>query len=216
MARSPRLALSPAAIVLVTALVLAGCAGSDDHFVKNSDQGVYFKVPGDWRLYGEDAVIGALSQELSPQEEDAFKQLSWSVGFDAAPKPSIEHVGALLTEHPAGLARVERLGLQERDAASLSYLRNVIVPVDRLVELDESSVQVLEREDIEKDGFRGLRFVFNVRDPESDKFVTLNQVALLDSQSRQVYFIVVGCEARCYEENQGEIEKVIDSWTVKG
>jgi hypothetical protein len=204
-----------AAAIGVMVLLLASCAESGHRFVKNSSEGVYFKIPRAWKLYDEDAVVKSLSQDLSPQEEDALKQVSWNVGFDADPEPSIKHLNKLVTEHPTGIARVAELEPAERDIASLSYLRNLVIPVDQLLEQDESSVQLLDREDVTHSGFHGLRFKFNVKAPEGGSFVTFDQVALVDDQTSQVYLLVVSCEARCFEDNKGTIDKVVDSWTVK-
>jgi hypothetical protein len=204
-----------AAAIGVMVLLLASCAESGHRFVKNSSEGVYFKIPRAWEFYDEDAVVKSVSQGLSPQEEDVLRQVSWNVGFDADPEPSIKHLQRLLTDHPKGRAHVAELEPAQRDSVSLGYLRNLVVPVDELLAQDESNVQVLDREDVTHSGFHGVRFKFNVKAPESGKFVTFDQVALVDDKTSQVYLFVVSCEARCFEDNNGTIDKVVDSWTVK-
>lgn len=211
--------LSRAAIPLVTTaavvLTLSACAESGQRYVKNSDDGVYFKIPNDWQLYDEDAVVGVLAGQLSPQQEDTLKDIGWQVGFDAAPEPSVDHLADLVTDHPAGLARVQELAPEERDVASLEYLRNIVIPVDQLGQQDESAVDVLEGEPISESGFHGLRLKFNVRDPEGNKFVTFHQVALVDNDLDRVFLFVVSCEAHCYEDDEGTLDDVVESWTVK-
>ena len=48
-----------AALVVGAAVALTACAGTGYHYVKNSSDKTYFKVPDSWKLYNEDSVLDA-------------------------------------------------------------------------------------------------------------------------------------------------------------
>jgi hypothetical protein len=205
--------LSGAVVVAIVALLLSGCAGSSQRFVKSSSDGVYFKIPEHWELYDEDTIVDA-DTALSPQEREVSKDIGWQVVFDAAPSPSLKHYGAADAEHPAGIAQVVRLTPDERDEISISSLRNLIVPVDQLLEANDGSLQVLDFEEVNEGVNRGINFVFNIR-TEDGGFVTINQTTLVDDKTQELFLFVVSCKADCYVDNEDTIDKVVDSWTVK-
>jgi hypothetical protein len=206
--------LLPAMALGVTAtLLLVSCASTGSRYVKNSDDGVYFKIPRSWELYDEDTLIEA-EDNLTPADEEILREIGWLVGFDAAPKPSLDHLGVRPSKHPTGTAQVSVLDPDEREIASLQYLRNVVVPVDDIIATDDSIIQVLDIEEINDDAHRGVHFVFTVRFPDEEP-VTIDQTALLDDDTRQLFLLVIGCEAQCYKDNEGTIGNVVESWTVR-
>jgi hypothetical protein len=214
---------------LVVAGLLAGCAGSGQRYVKNSSEGVYFTIPDDWKLYEEDAILDFQDDQLGPEAIESRRDGSWQVFFDAAPRPSLRHLEQFLTAHPNGQAQVLELGPQQRDTVSLEVLRNLVLPIDEISQIDETLVELVDAEEINRDGVRGVQFVFNVDmeavdsliaglEPAPDRkpeFATINQTALVDSATRKLYALVISCEAGCYEDNKSTIEKVADSWTVE-
>jgi hypothetical protein len=213
---------------LVAALVMAACTPSGHRYVKNSSEGVYFKIPNDWELYDEDAILEFQEADLSPGELDQARESQWQVFFDAAPRPSLKHLGELVTDHPNGQAQVVQLTAGERDVVSRELMRNLIFPVDQILEFDPSLVELVDGEEINKDGVHGVRFVFNIdsRVPalvvtntleESDdrEFATFSQTTLLDERTETMYVLLVSCSVDCYEDNKGTIDDVVESWTVK-
>jgi hypothetical protein len=153
-------------------------------------------------------------------------------------------VATLTADHPVGLVLVQDLSFIERDEASLSYLRNFLLPVDQLLQ-DDSDARVLAYEEtVDEDGLRGVHLVFQFRaaslaelsvteavgdDPAglqsallggqgvevlSPEFVQVDQATYLDAQSDRVYFMAVMCDATCYARDRSDIEATLDSWTV--
>jgi hypothetical protein len=213
----------------VTVALLASCASSGQRYVKNSSDGVYFKIPDDWELYDENQILDFQEEELGPEQLESVRDRSWQVFFDAAPKPSLHHLEEFLTRHPNGQAQVLELGPEQRDTISLEVLRNLVFPLDEILQFDDTLVEVVDAKEINDDGSRGVQFVFNIEvdaveqlvaglEPDPDrnrKFATVNQTALLDSEGKTLYVLIVGCEADCYDDNKSAIEGVADSWTVK-
>ena len=204
-----RLALKLAGVL---ALGLAGCAGSGFQYVSSSETKTVFKVPEDWTLFNEDAVFEFRPPDLSPQQEAANRASQWIMAFDGAEPPSLEHLFAQTSEEPAGYAKVRVLSDEERDTYSLRSLRNEEFEIDRLVK--EQSIELISDDDLAlENGFSGSRVVFNVR--QGDGFVTVNQTALVDPQTRVLYLFLIGCDADCYSNNEEVISEVVSSWTIK-
>ena len=57
----------------------------------------------------------------------------------------------------------------------------------------------------------------NVRtlEPGDRRFATFNQTTLVDERTETLYVLLVSCSVRCYEDNKGTIDDVVESWTVK-
>ena len=201
--------------VLVLLLAIAGSVGacsSPYTYVENTEANTFFKVPKQWRLFDESEIFSSNISSLSPQQEAATRRAIWLVAFDAHPKPSIRNL-LQTTKYPNGIARVSSLPDEARDVFSFQALRNVIFPVDETLSQDPQAVEILEIQDLVlKDGFRGSRIIFNIR--RGENFLTVNQTGLVDSETRSLYLLVVGCEAHCYVQHQKAIDEIVKSWTV--
>lgn len=199
-------------LVGLAALVLvAGCAGSGFHYVKSSSDKTYFKVPKDWTLYDENAVIDRIGSQLTKSERQTELDQNWRVAFDAAPKPTLRHLGGA-NDHPSGIAVVRTLDFDMSDAMSTETLRNYFFDVDTA--LQDGTGEMVSYEDLKLDGgFRGIRFVANL--DVNGKPMTINQTMLLDQATTKLYALLVSCSNVCYDDNKGQIEKVADSWTVR-
>lgn len=196
------------------AVLLVGCGGPDYHYVKSSSNLTYMRVPGDWTLYDEDALLE--SSDDSEEAKAQFKRLTWSVAFDADPSPSLEHILSQ-ADHPTGLVQVRTLTPTQRDSFSLADLRRLLLPFDPLSDDAQASgeVEVLDAEEIERDGgLHGWEFLLNLP-TEDGKYVKWRQIALTDAGVSKVHVLAISCDAACYEANEDTIDKVVDSWKVK-
>jgi hypothetical protein len=140
------------------------------------------------------------------------------VAFDAAPRPALNHI-SIPGEHPAGLVRVLQLDDQAHDNVSLKLLRAQVFdgtdPIEAQLSGDPN-VEVLAHEDVTRaGGLRGTHLVVNLRGATGQEYVTTNYLALTDTATRRLYLLFIGCRASCYEQHKGEIEAIVDSWTVK-
>ena len=200
-------------LVLLIATVgsLAACS-SPYRYVENTDANTFFKVPKEWRLFDENDIFASNITSFSPQQEAATRRAIWLVAFDANPKPSIQNL-LQTTKYPNGIARVSSLPDEARDVFSFAALRNVIFPIDDTLSQDPQAVEILQIQDLVlKDGFRGSRIIFNIR--RGENFLTVNQTGVVDSDTRSLYLLVVGCESHCYVQHQKAIDEIVKSWTV--
>ena len=208
-------AVSRRAVVLAIAagLVLASCGGSQYRYVKNTSQGTYFRVPEGWKLFDEDQIL--TNSEDSKEAKASFKELSWSVGFDASPQPSVTNVLSAAS-HPTGVVQVRTLTPAQRDTFSQSSLRSLLLPFDPLSEeaAQTGDVEVLGSREVDQDGLHGSEFLLNLKTKEGG-MIKWRQIALVDSRVSAAHVLAITCDVECYEANEGEIEKIVASWKVK-
>jgi hypothetical protein len=205
--------LLPALSVAIGAVILSACSGSDYHYVKNSDEGLYFKVPNDWTIYDEEQYFKATLSEPSPAELEAVQNRDWAAAFDSDPDPTPRNLDKLDSKHPHGFARISEIGIDQHDTFSLKAARNLVAPVDDLI--DAGAAQVLDANEFTLEGgFRGSHLVVNLG-LEKGGYTTLDQTVIVDADTTKVYVLAIGCSDNCYDENKDEIENLVDSWTVK-
>jgi hypothetical protein len=201
-----------AVVVGLAAVLLTGCLAGNYQYVKSSSDRTYFKVPKEWKLFDENALLAGAKRELSNEEFDALKTSRWMVAFDGSPTPALRHVQNLARAHPTGQAWVRQLSSDESDTISTQSLRNIAVDVDQA--LQQNAAQMTQYEPVNRDGgFRGIRMT--VRFALESGSVTMNQVALLNAAATKVYVLIVACSSTCYQTYRGQIEDVMDSWTVR-
>jgi hypothetical protein len=198
---------------LVAVGLLAGCAGSDYHYVKSSSDRTYFKVPNQWTLFDEEDIIDRLGANLTDAQREEELDQTWRVAFDASPKPTLRHLGATGATSPAGLAVVRSLSFDDADTVSLGSLRNYFFDVDTA--LQDETGELVSYEELQLDGgFRGSHLVANLTMPDG-QVMTIDQTVLVDQATTKVYALLVSCSNVCYEENSSDIKRVADSWTVR-
>jgi hypothetical protein len=209
--------LRSAALLAAAAVLVAGCGESAYHYVSSSEADTYFKVPNGWRVFDEDEIFEN-ERGLSPQQERVQRARQWITAFDGAPRPALANVSQP-GDHPSGLARVFVLDDEDHDTVSLKSLRALAMDGQDPIEVAQGgdpNIEIVEHESITRDGgLRGVHVVINRRASEEADYVTTNYVGLVDNPTRRVYLLYVSCNASCYEEHEGVIEDIVESWTVK-
>jgi hypothetical protein len=202
------------AVLFVTAAVLlAACAGSGYHYVKNSDDHTYFKVPDSWKLYDEDALVHGLSNHLSKSQQQAVLDQGWQVGFDASSRPSLKHVGDGTATEPDGLALVTSLSADEQDQMSLQTLRNAYFNVDAALQANAAHEDTYEPVNLDG-GFHGIHLIVTIDGKKGGSF-TVDQTSVINQDTTKVYSLIVTCTSSCYDRHQDQIDNIVKSWTVR-
>lgn len=197
--------------VLAAAVLVAGC-GSSFNYVKSSEDKTYFKVPKQWTLFDENALMDGSGGDLTRTERETELEQTWKVAFDAAPKPTLRHLASARADHPSGLAVVRKLDFDASDAMSTSLLRNYFFDVDTA--LQDETGELVEYEELQlAGGFRGIRLVANL--VVNGKRMTIDQTAVVDQATSKLYALLLSCSNVCYDDNKGQISNVVDSWTVR-
>lgn len=195
-------------------MALGACGAPKYQYLKSSSDRTFVRVPRAWELFDEDELLSASTR--SPEQREEFKQLSWSVAFDARPDPAPDTILAP-SSFPTGLVQVWRLSPAERDTFSLADLRSLLLPYDPLgtEAKNAGQVEVLTARNVERPGgFHGSELLLNLTTPEGE-VVKWRQVALLDSRVEKVHLLVVSCDLGCYEEQESVIDGIVESWKVE-
>ena len=200
------------ALAVAVAVVSSACTGSGFAYLQNTETKTYFKIPQEWEVFDQRDLAGG-DGGFSIDLFQATSSEEWTVAFDASPKPSVENVLDVSSDHPAGLARVRPLTPEERDTYDLESLQNEIVPIDQLEQQEDALTVLSEDEIVLEDGLHGTRTIYEVR--VAGGLFTLDQTALFDTSTGRVYVLVIGCRSECYEENEAMIDEGADSWTIK-
>ena len=223
--------------VVALSLGLAACGGSSYRYIKSSDDSAYFKVPTKWTAYNtRDLVLAEaqVNEQLGkPQSVDDMRMnaaLNWRMGFDSSPNPSPINVVVAYSDKLVVDVRVRQLLPDERQSVTVDHLRNLIIPVDQLAQQQAEADQgkppqlsinkdfeVRVNQEIAKPGgYHGLQTIVNVRAPDPDNRVfVFNQIALLDANNTKLYVLSIHCETICYAQNQGTVQKIVDSFTLQ-
>lgn len=200
-------------LLLLGGVVLSGCSlGSGFVYLKSSRDKTYLKVPESWKVYDTEFFLRA--GNFSPAEETAARETSWFVSFDADPDPSFQQIGSQDANYPWGAARVLPIASDEADTFSLATLRNYVDPnTDQLIE--EKQAELLGYVPVTLEGgFRGIQMRLRVNN-EDGSSATIEQIVLVDQATEKVYLLVIGCRSACFEQFHKDIERVVNSWTVR-
>lgn len=197
---------------------LAACGGSGYEYVSNDSAGIFFRVPDDWSVIDVETDDGTLGRPGVP--------LDWVRVVDSSPVPTATNYLTPVPTSPVGIAVVEPVETAtQRDELSLEMLRTYALsgyveetdtPVDPLALNQEADglVEVVDGYDINlAGGFHGQRIVFEL-EVEPGQVVTIDQTALVDPDTTEVYRLLIKCEAHCYADRRAEIDAIVDSWTI--
>ena len=200
----------PGTALVAVALLGAACGRPDYHYVKSTSDRTFVRVPEKWTLFDEDEVL-SLSDE-SPEAKAQFKRLNWAVAFDAAPRPSLEHLLSA-SEHPTGLVQAQTMGDERRRLSfGLPALRSVLLGFDPL---ENDTVEVVRNTPVKRPGgLNGQDLLLNIRLSDG-AIIRFRQVALADSSFRKVHVLAISCSTQCFEANEKVIDQVVASWKIK-
>ena len=221
-------------IALVAALVclLPACSPSRYEFASNKQLGVYLKVPKSWHALSQDELFPLYAQgEKQPSEEawQVLKGVMWERAWDSSPKPSVSHF--VLGEAAAPVVRVavRALTAEQQRTMSTEVLKNLTLGsyTENLEEFTEllrnpgtsdlvsADFIPLQDEEIRPKGYFGVRQLFEARTTKDQSLYVIGFIGLVDDARTRLYTLTTHCNRRCYVANEGAIQKVLDSFTVR-
>jgi hypothetical protein len=209
--------LTTACVILATA-----CGTPSYHYVKNSEERLYFKVPRQWERVDQQSLDRF---ELQGVDEDSraarlVDELTWSIAYEDSDEPSPTHLlGGV--EDPIAYARVQRLLEPQRGTVSFDWLRNLVLPVTESAREQAKAQEALPPgfELIEDEvltpghGLRGVHVVFNYS--LGGALQTFDQTAYVNDDASRAYLLLVRCTADCYRDRGPELREVVGSFTVR-
>jgi hypothetical protein len=204
------------AALVVVGLLAAGCSLAPQYtYVSDSADNAYFKVPPSWHQVNESSLQSA---EGPSSQEGSYL---WSEAYDAAAKPSVDHIFAA-TAQPVAYSSVISLNSTERNEISFNGMRDLLLPVtaaarkaaaadhEELEGFASLSDQVLT----DSSNNRGIREIFDY--DLGTTLETFDLTVLTNAATTKLYFLLVQCSATCFAANYPQISDVVNSFTVGG
>lgn len=201
---------------VLTALLLAGCAGPSWTYVSNSADKTYLKVPTTWHQVDPAALRGKLG--IASNQAGAM----WTTAYDASPTPSVDHLFGVTTAAPIVFVFVRSLPESARGQYSLDRLRDLINPVSPGAQqaaamTSPADGQVTTISDMVLSpgtGVHGVHVVYGKQSPGGTPQV-YDQTDYVNDDASMLYLFVAQCSLQCYQQRQQEITNVVSSFTVR-
>jgi hypothetical protein len=204
--------------LVVMVVMVAACGAPQFTYVSNSSEHAYFKVPAGWRKLSDSALAKALRGGSGSGEPSGV----WSVGYDGSAAPSASHVFGSVVPQPFAFALVEPLNSTASAGMSYNQLRDIFLPVTSATRATAAKSGFpltgfhLLRDNVltQGQGVHGVRVTFDYTFPGGSTD-TFDQVAFTNADDTEIYLLVLHCLASCYQRNHGEIDTVMQSFTVR-
>jgi hypothetical protein len=205
--------------VLVVAVTATGCAAPEFTYVSDSSANAYFKVPFSWHRISD---VSLAAQFKTPGSVLGQASGTWDVAYDAAASPAAVHLFSPSATKPFAFAFVAPLSPAASNALSYNGLRDVLLPVTAAARAQaaQSSFPLtnfkLLKDTVVTPG-QGVHGVWDTFDYTYPGGITdtFGQVALTNSNSTQLYVLMVHCIATCYRHNRTQLDTIMSSFTVR-
>ena len=206
--------------LLLVAGTAVGCAAPEFTYVSDTSANAYFKVPYSWHRISD---VSLAAQFKTPGNALGQGSGSWDVAYDAAPAPTAVHLFSPTASKPFAFAFVAPLSSSASQNMSYNGLRDVLLPVTPAAR--QAAVQGggfpltrfnLLRDKVVKPG-QGVHGVWDTYQYTYPSGITdtFDQVALTNSDSTQLYVLMVHCVATCYSKNRDQFDTIMSSFTVR-
>jgi len=220
------------ALVAAVACLAPACSPSKYAFESNNKLGVYLKVPRGWNPVSQDDLLPLYAQgdkQPSPEAYQVLKQVMWERAWDSSKKRDVTHF--ILGEANAPVARVavRALTLEQQRTMSSDTLKNLTVGgySENLTgfkellrnpgtsDLVSADFVPLQDSELRPDGFFGVRQLFEARNKSDQSLYVIGFIGLVDNARTRLYTLTMHCNRACYAANEGAVQKVLDSFTVR-
>ena len=206
-------------VTLVAAAGLAvgvgGCASPDYRFVGSSDHDLVIKMPRSWQAVDTDDVLKASGV-------DPATRSGWMAFYDAAPRPSVQHVRTSSATDPVLVAQSFDIDEDQRATLTDDQLRNALLPVTADARAQAAGLGTATADDgfklvsdqvVDSKSEHGVHVVFSYRINGVPEM--FDQVAVTDPKKTRGHLLVVHCTQSCFAARAGEIGDVVSSLTLK-
>jgi hypothetical protein len=202
------------AALIIVGVAIAGCGAPSYHYVADSADNAYFKVPPSWHQ------VPPASLEAAEGAQSAEGTYLWSVAFDSAKTPSVQHIFTS-TATPVAYSSVLSLSSAERNDLSFNSMRDLLLPVTSAARKaaaadheELSGFASLSDQVLTPDNDRGIREIFDY--DLGTTLETFDLTVLANSTTTKLYFLLVHCDATCFAADYKQISAVVGSFTVGG
>ncbi|MEO7836708.1 MAG: hypothetical protein ABIS21_03575 [Acidimicrobiales bacterium] len=219
---------------LVAALLCfaSACTPSKYSFESNKKLGTYLKVPRTWNELSQDELFGLYSageKQPSPEAYAIHKQVVWEKAWDSSARTSPEHLVLGEADAPVARVNVRDLTVEQSDTMSPATLRNLVLGsyTQKLQDFKEllrnpgtselvsADFIPLQDEAISREGFFGVRQLFEARNTDDQSLYMIGFIGLVDNARTRLHTLTVHCNRMCFVKNETAFVKVLDSFTVR-
>lgn len=206
-----------AIFALIVTLSLSACSASQQYAGSKKD-GAFFAIPNGWFKISNAELNKEEAKSTNQDDLDRLSLVTYQVGFSAVKKVTPEQVFLLdPTPHPVIFARFRELFPEERNSISLNALRNVILPVTDLLDgtiENTRNFQLIDDQEVVEKGGTGVNLIYSFDFKGVNE--TINQTALYSNDKSKIFLFIARCTTECYNKNVDQIEKIVNSFTVRG
>jgi len=215
--RSARGLIGGFTLLLVGALTvgLSACGAPAYNYVADSKAGTYYKVPSGWHAISQGDLNTALVAAGATCTD------IWCSGFDANSSPKGSNFLAPDIGQPFVFAEVGNLSSTVQNELSYNMLRDFMLPVTSTSRTQDQSqgFPLTNFKSLRDQTITGTQGVHGVRETFQYTFPggvvdTFDEDVLTNADENVVYFLMVHCTESCYAQNQGNINTVMQSFTV--
>lgn len=214
--RSKTLQISILALSLI--LISTGCGNPTNEFVSFKEDGVYFTVPTEWHAISNQELSDYEAKSTDAGAAVRLAAVKWQVAYSPSPTIKPTDVFSIAAkESPIVFLRIRNLYPSEVNAVSFNALRDIVLPLTSWIDgsLAAPKFTLLDDENFNDKGATGKRSVFTFA-ASNDKLETINQTVALSPDRTVLYVLIVRCSATCYTQNQSTLDKITDSFTIRG
>jgi len=203
------------ATLVMAGVAIVGCAAPQYHYVADSADNAYFKVPPSWHQVSPSSLQAA---EGSQSQEGTYL---WSVAYDSAKKPSVDHIFSA-TPTPVAYSSVLSLSSAERNDLSFNSMRDLLLPVTSQARKAASTAHeelsgfasLSDQVVTDSHNDRGIREIFDY--DLGTSLETFDLTVMANSATTKLYFLLVHCSASCFAADYKQISTVVTSFTIGG
>jgi len=204
---------------LVVISILSGCGTPSQKYAADKKEGVYFTVPYSWHQITGASINKRELQSTATGAVERAASVLWQEAF--TPSSSFGSTDVLSLKAPTSplvYVRVRNLLPDEVGVVSYNSLRNIIVPLTTWASGTDATaptLNVLDDREIVQKIARGVRTIYSFS-AKGKASQTINQTALVSDDRSTIYVLIVRCTTDCYNKNQAVLNRISDSFTVRG
>jgi hypothetical protein len=198
--------------VTVAVAALAGC-GQPGNYIADPNGDIVVAIPSGWQTIDGDAVL-TLTAERAPVGDKLILS-RWVAGFSAG---NSDDAASLITGNSrvvGGVVRARYILSSEVQDLELITVSGLLGQMNDLALLPDGAELVARRGDraLTSDAaVNGL--VTELEFNTADGAVKVRYLVAVDVVRGQLYSLVVGCSAACYDANVDTIDAIAESFTI--
>jgi len=203
---------------LIGALTLASCGKSSETSLAFKEDGVFTTVPKTWHEISATQLSDFEAKSTDAGAAERLAAVKWQIAYSPDSKITPKEVFSLAPqESPIVFLRIRNLYPSEVNAVSFNSLRDIVLPLSSWIDgsLTAPKFTLISDENFKDKGATGIRSVYTFA-ASNEILETMNQTVALSADRTVLYVLIIRCSATCYTQNQSSLDKIANSFTIRG